>query len=147
MADNIAITAGAGTTVATDDVGGVHFQKVKRNYGGDGASADSLSLNRQTALSNTDVEVKGSAGFLHGYHFYNPNSTVAFVQIYNALAANVTVGTTTPDLTFAVVPLGGVDMVFPVPIGFSTAITIAATTTITGGTAPSTGLLTDIFYV
>lgn len=29
MADNIAITAGTGTTVATDDVGGAHFQKVK----------------------------------------------------------------------------------------------------------------------
>jgi hypothetical protein len=29
MADNVAITAGAGTTVATDDVGAVHFQRVK----------------------------------------------------------------------------------------------------------------------
>ena len=28
MADNIAITAGTGTTVATDDIAGVHFQKV-----------------------------------------------------------------------------------------------------------------------
>lgn len=28
MADNIAITAGSGTTVATDDIAGVHFQKV-----------------------------------------------------------------------------------------------------------------------
>jgi hypothetical protein len=29
MTDNIAITAGSGTTVATDDVGGVHYQRVK----------------------------------------------------------------------------------------------------------------------
>lgn len=29
MADNVAITAGSGTTVATDDVSGAHFQKVK----------------------------------------------------------------------------------------------------------------------
>jgi len=29
MADNIAITAGTGTTVATDDVSGVHYQRVK----------------------------------------------------------------------------------------------------------------------
>lgn len=29
MADNVAITAGAGTTVATDDVSGVHYQRVK----------------------------------------------------------------------------------------------------------------------
>jgi hypothetical protein len=29
MADNIAITAGSGTTIATDDVSGVHYQRVK----------------------------------------------------------------------------------------------------------------------
>jgi hypothetical protein len=29
VADNVAITAGAGTTIATDDVGGSHFQRVK----------------------------------------------------------------------------------------------------------------------
>ncbi len=29
MADNVAITAGAGTTVATDDVSGIHYQKMK----------------------------------------------------------------------------------------------------------------------
>lgn len=36
MADNVAITAGSGTSIATDDVSGVHFQKVKINLGGDG---------------------------------------------------------------------------------------------------------------
>lgn len=29
MADNIAITSGSGTSVATDDVGGAHYQKIK----------------------------------------------------------------------------------------------------------------------
>lgn len=29
MADNVAVTAGTGTTIATDDVSAVHFQKVK----------------------------------------------------------------------------------------------------------------------
>lgn len=29
MADNVAITAGSGTTVSTDDVAGVHFQRIK----------------------------------------------------------------------------------------------------------------------
>jgi hypothetical protein len=29
MADNVAITAGSGTTIATDDVSGVHYQRVK----------------------------------------------------------------------------------------------------------------------
>lgn len=38
MADNVAITAGAGTVIATDDVSGVQFQRVKLDVGGDGVS-------------------------------------------------------------------------------------------------------------
>lgn len=33
MADNVAITAGSGTTIATDDVGGFHYQRVKISDG------------------------------------------------------------------------------------------------------------------
>jgi Na+/serine symporter len=40
MADNIAVTAGSGTTIATDDVGGVHHQKVKIEFG----AADAATL-------------------------------------------------------------------------------------------------------
>ncbi|MCP5019665.1 MAG: hypothetical protein GY938_30930 [Ketobacter sp.] len=43
MADNIAVTEGAGTDVATDDVGSVHFQKIKLDLGTDGASAPALA--------------------------------------------------------------------------------------------------------
>jgi hypothetical protein len=42
MADNVAITAGAGTNVATDDVGGVHYQRVKLSLGADGAVVDAV---------------------------------------------------------------------------------------------------------
>lgn len=40
MADNVAITAGAGTTIASDDVAGVQYQRVKLALGADGAAAD-----------------------------------------------------------------------------------------------------------
>lgn len=40
MADNIAITAGTGTTVATDDVGGFHHQRVKLSLGANGTAVD-----------------------------------------------------------------------------------------------------------
>lgn len=40
MADNIAITAGAGTSVATEDEGGVHYQKVKLTASGSGTTED-----------------------------------------------------------------------------------------------------------
>lgn len=38
MADNVLYSQGTGTTIATDDVGNVHFQKVKLDVGGDGTA-------------------------------------------------------------------------------------------------------------
>ncbi len=40
MADNVQITTGTGPTVATDDVGGVQHQRVKVEFGADGAATD-----------------------------------------------------------------------------------------------------------
>lgn len=40
MADNVAITAGSGTNVATDDIGGVQYQRVKNTWGPDGTATD-----------------------------------------------------------------------------------------------------------
>ena len=40
MADNVPITAGAGTNIATDDIGGVQYQRTKLSWGIDGAAVD-----------------------------------------------------------------------------------------------------------
>lgn len=40
MADNVAITAGSGTTIAADDIGGILHQRVKLSMGADGSAAD-----------------------------------------------------------------------------------------------------------
>lgn len=53
MADNVAITAGSGTSVGTDDVSGVHFQKIKI---ADGA-ADSSAMIGGDATNGLDVDV------------------------------------------------------------------------------------------
>lgn len=39
MADNVNVTPGSGATIATDDVGGVQYQRVKLDIGGDGATS------------------------------------------------------------------------------------------------------------
>jgi hypothetical protein len=52
MADNVAITAGAGTVIATDDVGSVQFQRIKNDVGGDGVSVPVLG-GRQSAAAGT----------------------------------------------------------------------------------------------
>jgi hypothetical protein len=45
MADNVSVTPGVGASIASDDVGGIQFQKVKIDVGGDGASAPLSSTN------------------------------------------------------------------------------------------------------
>lgn len=40
MADNVPITAGSGTSIATDDVGGVHYQRVKNTWGPNNTATD-----------------------------------------------------------------------------------------------------------
>ena len=40
MADDVDITAGSGTSIATDDIGGRHFQRVKVTFGADGTAND-----------------------------------------------------------------------------------------------------------
>jgi hypothetical protein len=67
MADNVAITAGSGTTIAADDIGGVLHQRVKLSQGADGSATDVSSaapLNvtlANTGANATAVKVDGSA--------------------------------------------------------------------------------------
>lgn len=53
MADNVAISAGAGTTIATDDVGGIHYQRIKLDFGGDGVTVPVITA-RDGAAGATD---------------------------------------------------------------------------------------------
>lgn len=54
MADNVAITAGSGTTIAADDIGGVLHQRVKISQGADGSATDvSSAAPLQVTLANT----------------------------------------------------------------------------------------------
>ena len=45
MADNVPITAGAGTSIASDDIGGVQHQRVKLSIGEDGSAVDASLTN------------------------------------------------------------------------------------------------------
>lgn len=111
------------------------------------ASSSPLTAYRNAALLATPVQVKSGAGRLHKYHFGNPNTTSTFVHVYNALPANVTVGTTTPLLTYMVAANSALDGFWPNSENFSTGITIAATTGASNSTAPTNGLLCSLGYV
>lgn len=110
---------------------------------------------RQTALDETKRAVKAISGNLYGFTLINPNTETVYVKFYNAAAADVTVGTTTPFLVFAV-PAG--DGVTPgqviaspedVPYAhFNVALTIAAVTGLADNStaAPTTDLHAEVIY-
>ena len=66
MADNVAITAGAGTTIGTDDVGGVQIQRVKATWGPDGTANDAdVATGKPLPVqlrSPTGTDLVGTAG-------------------------------------------------------------------------------------
>lgn len=91
------------------------------------------TLYKNIDVDETEDEVKATAGQVYWIHAMNMKATPLYLKIYNATAANVTVGTTVPALTFPVPSQGstnGAGFVLAIPngIAFSTAITIAATT-------------------
>jgi hypothetical protein len=238
MADNVAITAGSGTTIAADDIGGVLHQRVKISQGADGVAADvssaaplqvtlantganatavkvdgssstqpvsgtvtvqqstasslkvdlsgtaangtavkvdassvavpitdnsgsvtvdapvgtpvfatvtpsttgGWSVKTLVALSNTKTAVKAGAGTLGGYMFYNPNASVTYIQVFDVATGSITVGSTTPTYVIPLPATSGANVEFANGIKHSTEINVAATTTATNSTAPSTAI-------
>jgi hypothetical protein len=111
------------------------------------AGAGGKTLYSNTALTNTKQQVKGSAASLYGWHIYNPNAAVTYVQIFNALSASVTVGTTAPDMVIGVPANSAVSLNDSLGLNFATGLTIAATTTFNGSTAPATqALVMSLYY-
>lgn len=246
MADNISITAGSGTDVATDDIASVHYQKVKIALGADNALdtlvdsgqqtmansvpvvlasdhtdtkitldgeavvlgagtaafgklaansgvdigdvditsiaagdnnignvdvltiaagttligdvgiqprttngldvLNSSSSDGGTALTNSAQAIKASAGKVYGWAIYNPNTSAAFVQLYNTASGSVTVGTTSPLFMLTIPPGTAAHVINDIGITFGTAISWAATSTAGGNGAPTTALDAVAFY-
>jgi hypothetical protein len=62
MADNVAISPGAGVSIATDDIGGVQYQRVKLTFGVDGTATDVSASNPAPVTGPlTDTELRASA--------------------------------------------------------------------------------------
>jgi hypothetical protein len=98
------------------------------------AAAGGWSSFKSLDLDESEEEIKASAGKLGWLHVINLAATKRYLKIYNATAANVTVGTTTPVLTFPIPTMADTNGAgFWVNFGdvgqqFDTAICAAATT-------------------
>jgi len=88
---------------------------------------------RSIDLDESEEEVKATAGQVYWLHCINLAASLRYLKFYNATAASVTVGTTTPVMTIPIPTQGdtngaGFTLAIPNGIAFSTAITAAATT-------------------
>ena len=63
---------------------------------------EGLDIFRSLDVDETEEEVKASAGNLYGWFLFNAAATTTYVKFYNATAASVSVGTTTPVLTIPI---------------------------------------------
>jgi hypothetical protein len=92
-----------------------------------------LTIFRSIDIDESEEEVKATAGMLYSIAAFNRTAAPLYLKFYNLTAANTTVGTSTPVLTF-VVPANadsdGAGFIIEKTYGwtFDTAISVAATT-------------------
>jgi hypothetical protein len=147
MAITVKNATGVTETIKTDLDGGQHVTYHKTELVT--STTGGASVYRSIDLDESEEEVKGSAGQLYGYYFFNAAASVRYLKFYNATAASTTVGTTTPFLTMPL-PAGAAGHIsFPVPITFSTAICAAATTGLADndtGAPSANDVVLNVFY-
>jgi hypothetical protein len=118
---------------------GLHVTPVGHTSGGLSVATGSIG--------NTVTSVKASAGQVYGWYFYNANASVAYVQFFNTATGSVTLGTTPPVYSLGIPASSGANVMMPIGIAHSTAITIAITTTRAGSTNTASTVDYSVFYV
>jgi len=107
------------------------------------------SIFRSIDLDESEEEVKATAGNVYGYYIFNAAASIHYLKFYNATAANTTVGTTTPVMTFPIPAGAAAHVGFPYPVSFSTAISAAVTTGLADndtGAPAANACIVNIFY-
>jgi hypothetical protein len=98
------------------------------------AAAGGATPHQNLDVDETEDDIKTSPGKLFWVHVVNLSNAKRYIKFYNATAANTTVGSTTPVLTFPIPTMGdtngaGFTINFgDVGVQFDTAICVAATT-------------------
>jgi hypothetical protein len=98
------------------------------------AAAGGATPHQNLDCDETEDDIKTSPGKLFWVHAVNLAATKRYLKFYNATAANTTVGSTTPVLTFPIPTMGDTNGAgFTINFGdigvqFDTAICVAATT-------------------
>lgn len=117
-------------------------------------STGGLSIFRSLDLDETEEEVVATACTVYGAWVTNTATSTRWLKFYNATAASVTVGTTTPVITIGI-PGNTSDDISAnfgpggMGVGFSTACTVASTTGVADadtGAPAANDVIVNIFY-
>lgn len=116
-------------------------------------TAGGLTIFRSLDIDETEEDVKTSAGQVYGWYIFNATASIVYVKFYNATAATVVVGTTTPVMTLPIpaATSGGVGFTMQTVegIAFDTAICVAATTGLADndvGAPAANAVIIQVFY-
>jgi hypothetical protein len=102
-------------------------------------------LTATTGIAGTVVNVKTSQAELYGYHLHNNAAAVTWVQLFFKAAADVTLGTTIPDVTIKLESNESVRFFTEYPIRAIPALSVAATTGEVNNTGAGTALTGSFF--
>lgn len=107
-----------------------------------------LTMYHNAALSSTKVEVATGTRKIFGVYAENLNNVPVYLHFYDAAAASVTVGSTTPTFSLPIPASGYADRLLGVPWKeLGTGFVIAITTSASGGAGtPSSACLVNINY-
>jgi len=119
-----------------------------------GAAAGGLSIFRSLDLDESEEDVKTAAGTVFACWVTNTATSTRFLKFYNATAANVTVGTTTPVITIGIPGNTSDDISGNFTggghgIAFATAISVAATTGVADNDTGAPGaneIIVNVFF-
>lgn len=137
---------------ATEPIPAIQTHAVSVTTTSVGASTSAtgqLLFRNENVIAKTSIKATTNAR-MYNYNLYNPNSVDVWVHFYNALIANVTVGTTVPVWSVYVPANGGTaEREFTVPLAFATGLSVATTTSLLSNvsTAPTTGALVEVGYI
>jgi len=97
------------------------------------------------SIGGVATAVRAGQCRLHSWQIVNNTGALAYVQVFNKLQANVTLGTTPPDYVIPLPANGGAVMPYnDTGIEHDTGITIACTTTRNNNTGATCDILMDI---
>ncbi len=105
-----------------------------------------LDTHFDSSVVATVESVPEGARELHFLACQNPNGVDIFLQLFDFEAGDITLGTTVPKQSYLIPASGWLDERWnpDAPMLFRDKMSYAATTTVTGSTAPGTGIVLNM---